>query len=52
MPLLNTLLTTLHLFRDMMIIGKESAIAFSAIDKSEKAILRQYYQKVKRKVIK
>ena len=30
---LNTLLTALHLFRDMIIIGKESTIAFSAIDK-------------------
>ena len=30
---LNTLLTVLHLFRDMIIIGKESSIAFSAIDK-------------------
>ena len=27
---LNTLLTALHLFRDMIIIGKESSIAFSA----------------------
>ena len=26
-------LIALHLFRDMIIIGKESAIAFSAIDK-------------------
>ena len=32
-PLLNTHLTALHLFRDMIIIGKESTIAFSAIDK-------------------
>ena len=30
---LNTLLTALHLFRNMIIIGKESTIAFSAIDK-------------------
>ena len=30
---LNTLLTTLHVFRDMIIIGKESTIAFSAINK-------------------
>ena len=33
MPPLNTLLTALHLFRDMIIIEKESTIAFSAIDK-------------------
>ena len=33
MPPLNTLLIALHLFRDMIIIGKESCIAFSAIDK-------------------
>ena len=26
----NTLLTALHLFRDMVMIGKESSIAFSA----------------------
>ena len=31
--LLNTLLTAFHLFRDMIIIGKNSAIAFSSIDK-------------------
>ena len=31
--ILNTLLRALHLFRDMIIIGKESTIAFSAIDK-------------------
>ena len=30
---LNTLLTALHLFRDMIIIIKELTIAFSAIDK-------------------
>ena len=30
---LNTLLTALHLFGDMIIIGKELTIAFSAIDK-------------------
>ena len=30
---LNTLLTALHRFRDMIIIKKESTIAFSAIDK-------------------
>ena len=30
---LNTLLTALHLFRVIIIIGKESTIAFSAIDK-------------------
>ena len=30
---LNTLLTALHLFRNMNIIGKEATIAFSAIDK-------------------
>ena len=29
---LNTLLTSLHLFRDMIIMGKESTIAFNAID--------------------
>ena len=29
-----TLLTALHLFRDMIIIGKESTIVFRAIDKS------------------
>ena len=29
----NTLLTTLHLFCDMIIMGKGSTIAFSAIDK-------------------
>ena len=50
-PPLNTLLTALHLFRDMSLIGKESTIVFSAIDKlvalfhnlkklKEKAILR------------
>ena len=32
-PFLNTLLTALHLFCDMILIGKESTIAFSAIDK-------------------
>ena len=32
-PLVNTLLTALHLFRDMIIIRKESTIAFNAIDK-------------------
>ena len=32
-PPLNTLLTALHLFRGMIIIVKESSIAFSAIDK-------------------
>ena len=34
-PSLNTLLTALlpHLFPDMIMIGKESTIAFSAIDK-------------------
>ena len=30
---LYTLLTSLHLFCDMIMIGKESTIAFSAIDK-------------------
>ena len=33
LPLLNTLQTALHLFRDMIIIGKDSTIAFSATDK-------------------
>ena len=34
MPLpLNTLLTVLHLFCDIIVIGKESTIVFSAIDK-------------------
>ena len=32
-PPLNTLLTTLYLFGDMMLIGKKSTIVFSAIDK-------------------
>ena len=32
LSLLNTLLTALHLLRDMIIIGKESTIVFSAID--------------------
>ena len=32
-PALNTLSTALHLFRDMIMIEKESIIAFSAIDK-------------------
>ena len=31
--ILHTLLRALHLFRDMIIIGKESTIAFSATDK-------------------
>ena len=30
---LNTLLTALHIFRDMILIGKKSTIVFSAIDK-------------------
>ena len=30
---LHMLLTALHLFRDMIIIKKESTIAFSAVDK-------------------
>ena len=30
---LNTLLTALCLFRDMILIGKESTLVFSAIDK-------------------
>ena len=34
MSLPNTLLTVLHLFCDMIILGQESTIAFSAIDKS------------------
>ena len=33
MPPLNTVLTSLHLFRDMIPIRKESSIVFSAIDK-------------------
>ena len=33
MPSLNTLLAALDQFRDMIIIEKESTIAFSAIDK-------------------
>ena len=32
-PSFNTLLTALYLFREMIMIGKESTIAFSAIDK-------------------
>ena len=32
-PSLNTILTVLHLFCDMIIIGEESTIAFSSIDK-------------------
>ena len=32
-PALNTLLTALHLFRDMIMTRKESTIAFSAMDK-------------------
>ena len=32
-PALNTLLTALHLFRGMIMIRKESSIAFSAADK-------------------
>ena len=52
---LNTLLTALHLFRDMIIIGKESTIVFSAIERKlkEKAILRQqaYYLKIKQRVM-
>ena len=55
---LNTLPTALHLFRDMIMIAKESTIAFSAIDKLvalfqnlEKAILPYYYAKVKRGIL-
>ena len=44
MPPLNTLLTTLHVFCDMIIIGKESTIAFSTIDKLV------VYFKIKRKL--
>ena len=32
MPPLNTLLTALHLFRDMIITGEESTVVYSAID--------------------
>ena len=32
-PALNTLAIALHLFRDMVMIGKESTVAFGAIDK-------------------
>ena len=39
-PPLNTLLTALHPFRDMIIIRKESTIVFSAID--------NYFKKKKR----
>ena len=49
-PPLNTLLTALHLFRDMIIIEKESTIAFNAIEKLvtlfqnlEKAEKKRFY---------
>ena len=46
-PLLNTLLTTLLLFRDIIIIRKESTIAFGAIDKL--VVIFQNLEKAERK---
>ena len=45
----NTLLTVLHQYRDMITIGKESTIAFRAIDKL--VALFQNLEKAQRKSV-